>query len=71
MAKLTAADRDALPDSDFAGPGRSYPVNDAIHAEKALQLAPRGVAAGNITKAQQAAIQAKARSRLGQQRYGR
>lgn len=35
MARLTAAERNALPDSDFAGPNRSYPVNDAAHARNA------------------------------------
>lgn len=61
MAKLTPPQRAALPASAFAGPGRSYPVNDAAHAEKALQLSPRGVAAGNITPAQKQGIDAKAR----------
>lgn len=35
MAKLTAAQRKKLPASDFAGPGRSYPVNDKAHAANA------------------------------------
>lgn len=35
MAKLTTAGRNALPDSDFAGPNRSYPVEDAAHAKAA------------------------------------
>jgi hypothetical protein len=35
MAKLTAKERNALPDSDFAGPDRSYPVEDAAHARNA------------------------------------
>ncbi len=35
MAKLTTAQRNALPDSAFAGPGRSYPVNDKSHAANA------------------------------------
>lgn len=35
MAKLTAAKRNALPDSDFAGPNRSYPVFDKSHAANA------------------------------------
>lgn len=35
MAKLTAAKRNALPDSDFAGPNRTYPVNDKAHAANA------------------------------------
>ena len=35
MAKLTTAERNALPDSAFAGPNRSYPVNDKAHARNA------------------------------------
>jgi hypothetical protein len=35
MSKLTTAERNALPDSDFAGPNRSYPVEDAAHAKNA------------------------------------
>lgn len=35
MAKLTAADRKALPASDFAGPDRSYPMPDRAHAADA------------------------------------
>lgn len=48
MAKLHAAKRNSLPSSDFARPGGgkgkngkgsgSYPINDAEHARKALQL---------------------------------
>jgi hypothetical protein len=36
MAKLTSAERNSLPDSDFAGPNRTYPVPDASHARNAL-----------------------------------
>ena len=39
MAKLTAKKRNALPDSAFAGPGRSFPVQDASHARNALARA--------------------------------
>jgi hypothetical protein len=35
MAKLTTKHRNALPDSAFAGPGRSYPVFDKSHAANA------------------------------------
>lgn len=34
--KLSSARRNALPAKDFAGPDRSYPVNDANHARNAL-----------------------------------
>lgn len=39
MARLTTAQRNALPASDFAGPNRSYPINDAAHARAAKSRA--------------------------------
>ena len=36
MAKLPTAKRKAIPSKDFAGPDRSYPINDASHARNAL-----------------------------------
>ena len=36
MAKLTAKKRNAIPSGDFAGPDRSYPIEDASHARNAL-----------------------------------
>jgi hypothetical protein len=36
MAKLTAKTRNALPSGSFAGPDRSYPIEDASHARNAL-----------------------------------
>ncbi len=36
MAELTAAERDALPNKDFALPGRRYPIQDIAHARNAL-----------------------------------
>lgn len=39
MAKLTTAERNALPSSDFAGPHRSYPINDKAHAANAKSRA--------------------------------
>lgn len=35
MAKLTTAERNALPNSDFAGPDRSYPIENASHTANA------------------------------------
>ena len=35
MARLTTTERNALPSSAFAGPHRSYPVEDAAHAKNA------------------------------------
>jgi hypothetical protein len=39
MARLTAAQRNALPDSAFAGPYRSFPINDPSHSRNALARA--------------------------------
>ena len=36
MAKLNTAERAGLPAKDFAGPDRSYPINDASHGRNAL-----------------------------------
>lgn len=49
MAKLNASKRNALPDSDFAGPDRSFPVEDAGHAKAALSRAAAN-APGLVTK---------------------
>jgi hypothetical protein len=59
MAKLTAAKRNALPNSAFAGPGRSYPIADASHARNALARASQ-----NAGPALQAKIKAKVRSKF-------
>ena len=34
--RLTAKQRNAMPSKSFAGPDRSYPINDASHARNAL-----------------------------------
>ena len=36
MADLTAKGRKAIPTKNFAGPDRSYPIEDASHARNAL-----------------------------------
>ena len=36
MTKLTAAERNAIPPEDIAGPNKSYPINDDNHARNAL-----------------------------------
>jgi hypothetical protein len=42
---LTAKARKALPKSAFAGPGRSFPVQDKNHAEAAAMLDGKASAA--------------------------
>jgi hypothetical protein len=65
VAKLSAKTRAGLPSSDFAGPGRSFPVPDKAHAEAALRLVGRAQRAGHITADQAAKIRAMARGKLG------
>lgn len=60
MAKLTAKQRKALPTSEFAGADHTYPIPDKSHAANAKARAAQQVAAGNLTKAEQAKIDAKA-----------
>lgn len=36
MAVLTAKQRKAIPGKEFAGPDRSYPIEDKAHARNAL-----------------------------------
>lgn len=38
MARLTQAQRDALPDSAFAGPNRTCPIHNLDHARAAIGL---------------------------------
>jgi len=65
MAKLTTKARNALPDSKFAGPGRSYPVQDASHAANAKARASQQVKAGNLSPSSKAKVDAKANKVLG------
>ncbi len=59
--KLTKAQRDALPDSAFAGPKRTFPINDRAHAEAALLNVNR---AKGLTRGERAEIKAEARREL-------
>lgn len=60
MAKLTSKARKALPDSAFAGPGRSYPVQDKAHAANAKARASQMEKAGKLSPSAKARIDAKA-----------
>lgn len=50
VEKLTAEERDALPASAFALPGRRYPIPDASHARNALARASEMHKKGLLTK---------------------
>lgn len=65
MAKLTTEGRKALPSKDFAGPGRSYPVEDKAHARAAKSRASEAEHKGRISKGQEAKIDARADKKLG------
>lgn len=58
MAKLTSKTRNKLPASSFAGPDRSYPIEDASHARNALARA-----AQHASPELQAKIKRKVRAR--------
>lgn len=60
MAKLTAAQRKALPASDFAGPNRSYPIPDKGHA-----MAAKGRASEFASPSLKKKVDAKADKKLG------
>jgi hypothetical protein len=60
MAKLTTKARKALPASDFAGPGRSYPIPDKAHAANA-----KARASEFASPALKAKVDAKANKMLG------
>jgi hypothetical protein len=64
MAKLSAAQRNALPASKFAGPDRTYPIPDASHAANAKARAAQAVKAGRMSSAVEATIDAKANAVL-------
>jgi len=64
--KLNAAARKAMPKSEFAGPGKSFPVNDKAHAKLAIPMATRSERAGNISAGTADKIKATARARLGE-----
>lgn len=70
MAKLTAAGRKALPKKDFAGPGRSYPVEDKAHARAAKSRASAAEHKDRMSKAEERKIDAKADKVLGKGKSG-
>lgn len=65
MAKLNAAARKELPAKDFAGPDRSYPVEDKNHARDALARASEMRNRGELSPKAYGNIVAKAKAKLG------
>lgn len=60
MAKLTTKARNKLPTKDFAGSGRSYPVDTKARAANAKARATQQVKAGKLSPSEGAKIKAKA-----------
>lgn len=60
MARLTSKQRNKLPAKAFAGPGRSFPINDRAHAANA-----KARAAQFASPALKSRIDAKANKVLG------
>lgn len=66
MSRLTAAERNALPDSAFALPGRRYPIPDATHARDALARASEFHHRGELTDEEYETVVRRAREVLGE-----
>lgn len=62
--KLTIKKRQSLASSDFAGPDRSFPVQDKNHARLAIGGATRSERAGNISESTAESIKSRARKVL-------
>lgn len=71
MSKLTSKARNALPTSAFAGPGRSWPIEDAPHARNAKARASEMEHKGRISLAEEHHIDARADRVLHRHGYGR
>lgn len=64
MAKLTSKARKAIPAHDFAGPGRSYPIEDRSHAIAAKARSTQAWSDGRISKVEMQRIHSKANAKL-------
>lgn len=63
--KLTSKKRGGLKKSQFAGPDRSYPVNDKSHAKNAKARASEMYNKGKLSSSEKSKIDAKANKVLG------
>ncbi len=64
MAKLTAKARKKIPSSEFAGPGRSYPIEDKAHAANAKARATQQWVAGKLSTSARTRINERANAKL-------
>ena len=65
MAKLTSKARNELPDSDFAGPDRSYPDQDRAHQINGKARAKQMLNRGTISEAEYKKICANIDRKMG------
>jgi hypothetical protein len=65
MAKLNAAERKKIAPSKFAGPNKSYPVEDKSHARNAKARVSEEANKGNASPALKAKVDAAANKVLG------
>lgn len=66
MADLTPDKRAHMSQKSFAGPNKTFPINDKEHARLAIGGATRAERAGHISPSQEAHIKAEARAKLGE-----
>lgn len=71
MGKLTTKARKKLPAKDFAGGGRSYPIENRSHAANAKARASQAVNSGRMSKSTEANIDRKANAVLNKGKRGR
>lgn len=65
MVDLTADKRKTMPQSQFALPGKRFPMNDPTHQRLAISGATRSERAGNISASTADRIKSEARAKLG------
>jgi hypothetical protein len=68
LAKLTTKARKKIPGKSFAGPGRSYPIEDRAHAIDAKARAKQQFNKGRMRKSELASIDAKANKKLAEKK---
>ena len=64
MSELTIEQRKKLPKTEFAGPGKSYPVPDRTHAANAKARAKQSLNRGILSRSAYDKIVAKANKKL-------
>lgn len=66
MSVLTTKARKAMPQHEYALPGKRFPVNDKPHAANAKARATQGLANGSLTPEEAATVRHRADVVLGE-----